>query len=339
MNNKDYFKYSQENVDGILDFSKPEGMLVISKQKEDKPTELMEANKKLINLITTYETEKNLNIADENHLNNIVGEICKIIDSTKQINYSPFCSYLQVIGYSYSSYITDKDSLENNEKIELMKQLINLYIENRHNMYLSHGYSDQALQVNSDNASSRRKGKTGIDKMLNILVPLGFSSGKKLLDFESQTGLVYILPDKGDKDLFIKLIQKKDIQFEFRKTRQNKNPDMVIKIANDIYIVEHKLTNGGGGSQNMEINEIISFISYTETKNNYHYISCLEGNFFQKLNGNNQEPKAKEQYQNIITNLNNNLNNYFVNGKGFKKLIEDLVKDQQPINPLDTIDF
>lgn len=57
--------------------------------------------------------------------------------------------------------------------------------------------------------------------------------------------------------------------------------------------MEHKLTNGGGGSQNAEINEIIQFINYGEASNKVHYVSCLAGNFFKKLNkDNNSDAKC-----------------------------------------------
>ncbi len=100
---------------------------------------------------------------------------------------------------------------------------------------------------------------------------------------------------------------------------------MLFKVNNDFYVLEHKLTNGCGGSQNAEINEIIQFINYTEENKDWHYVSCLQGNFFKKLNENNKEPKSANQYKNVINNLNQNPNNFFINGKGFEKLIHDLV--------------
>ena len=239
--------------------------------------------------------------------------------------YSSFCVYLQVVGYSFNTYDSEKNALNLDEKIKLLKSLVNLYIDNRHDLYCYHGYSDQVLQVNSDASSSRRKGKMGIEKMEDVLYPLGFKRAKNLLMLKN-LALCYILPDKGDINLFNVLLNENNINFEFRQTRDNKNPDMLLKIYDDFYILEHKLTNGAGGSQNAEINEIIQFINYTESKLNWHYVSCLQGNFFKKLNELNSEPKAANQYQNVINNLENHPNNYFINGKGFEKLITDLVE-------------
>lgn len=335
MNNKVYFKYSQENDDIILDFSKPEGVLVLNKSLDEDETALMVANHKLIELITTYKTIRNDNSFDVKSKSSVIEQIIKIIETTNFINYSSFCVYLQVVGYSFNTYNSEKNSLSLNEKIELMESIVNLYIDNRHDLYSFHGYSDQVLQVNSDAASSRRKGKTGIEKMEEVLIPLGFKKAKNLLELKNLR-LCYILPDKGDIVLFNSLLKENNIMFEFRTTRENKNPDMLFKVDDDYYILEHKLTNGGGGSQNYEINEIIQFVNYAEKKDNWHYVSCLQGNFFKKLNKFNSEPKAANQYRKIIENLNKNPNNYFINGKGFEKLVNDLVEVSIP-EPKDVI--
>ncbi len=74
----------------------------------------------------------------------------------------------------------------------------------------------------------------------------------------------------------LEMLKKYKIQFRFRRERQNKNPDVIFKIKKDIFIYEHKLTNGGeGGTQNAEINEIIAFINQTENNKKIHYLSCL----------------------------------------------------------------
>ena len=91
-----------------------------------------------------------------------------------------------------------------------------------------------------------------------------------------------------------------------------------------MFILEHKLTNGEGGSQNQEINEIIAFITQKEVKNNIHYISCLQGDFITKLNENSTQPKNKAQLSNITMALTKYKQNYFVNGEGLRKMFEDL---------------
>ena len=322
MNNNEFFEFSIANPDDFFNDTNPQGTLVISSNTHETPTWLMSANKKLLELICTYKTLSERKLADNNTVNNIIDEIIHIIETTPLINYSAFCSYLLVVDYSYSKFMEDAKSLPQDKKRELMETFISLYIEHRHDLYLFHGYSDQVLQVNSDNASSRRKGKTGITSLENVLLPLGFKKVYSLWELE-KTDLCYILPDKGGKHIFNEYLAKNNIKFEFRQSRDNKNPDMFIKIHNDVFITEHKLTNGGGGSQNAEINEIIHFIKYTEQKENIHYVSCLQGNYFKRLNNKlPQDPKASQQTQNIYNALKDCPQNYFLNGKGFNKLIE-----------------
>lgn len=326
MGNINYFNYSHQHEDEIVDISMQKGVLVISENNTEPDTKLMVANHKLINLITTYETLSSDSATEESALNRIIDRVTFIIENTEKINYTSFCIYFQVIGYSYSTYMSEKRNMSIDDKRSLIKELIELYIINRHKMYLSHGYSDQLLQVSSDTASSRRKGNVGIKKTEDILLPLGFTKAVELNELR-KLELAYILPDKGQLEIFDNYLAENNIRFEFREKRDAKNPDMLLKIRSHIIIMEHKITNGGGGSQNAEINEIIQFINYSEANRNIHYVSCLAGNFFKKLNANNHEPKAESQYRNIISNLGQFEQNYFVNGNGFAKLIKDFVED------------
>lgn len=321
MNNLDFFNISTFHAKISCDFSKPQGVLVIPKSKEDS-NELTNANHKLIDLITTYKTLKNITpLSDQTDV--IVNEIIALLDKTKHINYTPFCVYFQVLKYSYNSYINAKN-LSHEDKFNLIKDTIEAYINNRHDIYVSHGYSDQVLQVMCDASSSRRNGATGTDSLASLLSGFNIPKVDSFEDFQSKPN-AFILPDKGNSDVFKKIIESNEIEFDFQKTRENKMPDMAFKLNGEIYIVEHKLTSGAGGAQNMEINEIISFIGHKENKQNIHYISCLEGDYLQKLNSENSEPKAKAQYENIINNLNNNPNNYFVNEFGLKSLLDHIL--------------
>ncbi len=322
MKNLDYFEYSLKNDDTIIDFSNPKGNLIISTIKGKDETLIQQANKKLLDLITTYKTLKHV-CSKSDTTEQIILEIIKLIEETRLINYSAFCIYFQVLKYSYSAYKEQQDSMTEDEKIKLFSHIIDCYIENRHYIYSAYGYTDASLQIMSDVASSRRNGKTGIEKIENIIIPLGFKKAFKMDDLKKDK--VYILPDKGGKSLFNDFIDRQNIDFIFRKERDNKNPDVMFLVNDKIFILEHKLTNGAGGSQNADINEIISFIGYKEINKKVSYISCLQGNFIKQLR-NQSSPKNVVQLDNIKKNLKIHKNNFFVNGQGFKKLITDLIK-------------
>lgn len=323
MNNLDFFNISILNSKINYDFSDPVGVIVIPKTATET-NDLVEANHKLIKLITAYEELKKIN-PNSTDLNKIIEETIHLLETTKYINYSAFCVYFQVLRYSYNTY-SKACELSNEEKIDLIKSTIELFIKNRHDIYLSHGYSDIVLQVMCDASSSRRNGNTGTKKLSEIMQLFAIKKVDSLKAF-AKTKNTYILPDKGDSKVLNEIIDFYGIDFTFRNSRENKNPDIVFKLGTEIYILEHKLTNGGGGSQNMEINEIISFIGYSESNPKVHYVSCLQGDYLKRLNLENKEPKVKAQYQNIISNLRKNKKNYFINEFGLSELLKSKTKN------------
>lgn len=237
-----YFTLSQKLEDAEIDFSNPSGVKVITDKTSFPPDELMIKNNELVKLISTYESSKQLNFKIDD-INKILYEIIKIVKTTKNINYSPFLVYFQVLKTSYNAYISIQNKLTIKEKRLYISKILDLYINNRHNMYFSHGYSDIVLQVMSDNASSRKNEKTGIDMLIKMLEPRGFkhvSDEDELL----KNNFCYLLPDKGDKKLFNTILKKFNIKFDFKKNRDDKYPDMLLKICADYFIIEHKLTNG-----------------------------------------------------------------------------------------------
>lgn len=322
-NNLHYFEQSLKQDDEIIDFTNPKGVMVISNNKLDEDTQLMVANHNLIENITAYKVIRDdLSESATETKKNILKKIIKIIEETPLINYSAFCTYFQVLKYSYSSYMSNKSTMKENEKIELIQKIVDEYINNRHDIYLSHGYSDQVLQVMSDIASSRRNGITGIQKIEKILEPKDFKHVKDSYEFNTYD-YCYLLPDKGEKNIFNEFLKANNLSFVFHEKRDKKYPDMLLKINQDIFIIEHKLTNGEGGLQNAEINEIIEFIAETESNIKIHYVSCLQGNFIKNLSKNANKNKA--QFDNIRKHLKKYERNYFVNGKGLEMLIEDFI--------------
>lgn len=321
MNNLDYFELSRINSKVNIDFSNPKGVVVIPKSK-DEVNALTKANKELIDNIVTYSVLSKDEFFDEIALNKITEKIINIIEQTNHINYTGFCVYFQVLKFSYNAYKNQRN-LNQREKILLMRQIIDAYIENRHEMYDSHGYSNQVLQVMCDAASSRRNGSTGASS-LSAIMQENCIANKKVAGFMDGQN-AYLIPDKNNFSSLLTVLNNNDVNFVFSKERDNKIPDLAFRIYDSLFVLEHKLTNGKGGGQNMEINELISFINQSEINQNMHYISCLQGDYIQELCPENREPKAAAQYKNIITYLREHPNNYFVNEYGLNEMIKEYV--------------
>src|SRR3989338_11330354 len=98
------------------------------------------------------------------------------------------------------------------------------------------------------------------------------------------------------------------------------------KLRNNIFIVEHKHMKEGGGGQDKQVNEVISFVSFSESNNKIHYISFLDGIYFNLFTNTKYLNKGKilNQLNNIKQKLKRNKQNYFVNTAGFKKLLKSL---------------
>ncbi len=103
---------------------------------------------------------------------------------------------------------------------------------------------------------------------------------------------------------------------------------MVLKIGNNIFIIEAKHIKESGGAQDKQITELINFIKYQENIKNptIHYVSFLDGIYFNKfikeINGNTNNNKCKKnkiqsQMNDIISHLKNNKSNFFVNTERF----------------------
>jgi hypothetical protein len=319
--NQEYFDYSRKTHKTLPDFSKSNGIMMLSSRKGEN-TALMRINHRLTQLIDEYDSDAN-NISKDRK-DEILGEIFSMLLKEENINYTPFAQYFKVLSYSYGTFVKAKH-LSVNERLSILEGILKHYIANRHYIYLEHGYSDIVLQVMSDDYSSRRQGGSGIDKIDKILIQLGFD---KANDLERYSNNYYFFPDKDGKRLLDPFCQKNHINFQFKKDNQNKYPDVVIVIDQHILIVEHKLTNSIGGAQNQEINELIRFIDQKENSSNVHYIAFLQGDYIELFNEHNlaSGDKITQQYNHIVQTLKKEPNNFFVDENGFASLVNDLKK-------------
>ena len=236
------------------------------------------------------------------------------------MNLSAFSQYFMVHNLTYSIF----SKLNYEEKYELLFYVLEAYIVKRHEMYKSHGYSNIVLQVLSDNYSHKRKGTVGQKKIENqIKKYANFSELNNLNDLE-QYKYAYFIPDKNTS-LFDAFLNHKNVSFNFSASRQGKIPDFVLKIKDHYFIIEHKNMKETGGGQDKQITEILDFINYSEENQNIHYVTYLDGIFSNKLFP-QATAKTLVQYEEIITILEQNKSNYFVNTASFEELIKHYIK-------------
>ena len=194
-------------------------------------------------------------------------------------------------------------------------------------MYTSHGYSDAILQVMCDNYSHKRNSKTTIDKITDAIEPLGIRRLPQLVSFESADQF-YILPDKGDVDIYQNLVCKLSLEIKALRQEQDKLPDFVLKFDGEYYIGEAKMMKGSGGGQDKQLVEIINFIRYQEQNETVHFVVYFDGEYANMLlSATDRSPKIERQYRDIVKFLTENPRNFFVNPDGFAALLNDLRRD------------
>jgi len=325
MDNCQYFEYSKNNREKLFDpFYKKNANVVIPVDNSSSNM-LIDNNARMIECITAFKVLISNNYTETDQpIIDIVNEIVDILSKTRGINYSAFSQFFMVYNSTYNYFC----KLSKVDKFNFCYEMLIRYCNERHEMFLSHGYTNTILQVMSDNYSHKRNGKTTIEKVLSIL---GKYNLKRIKNIDStDENNYYFLPDKGDKYLFELFIKKYNLKMESRDIEQNKLPDIVFNCNGEFYICELKTMKGSGGGQNKQIVELAYFIKFKEDDVRFHYLDFLDGDYANIL-FNNNSPKIISQRNDISNALQNNKGNYFVNTAGFTKLLEDIF-EKKPIN-------
>jgi len=326
---RDNFYYWNESLkykENILDDSYFINQIIVNDE------ELISRVEKLRDLIVTYCVLKEEQRDTEAVLQKIFNSILNLIESTEQIQYTEFVAFWKTLDISYSTFKDYSDE----EKKDILKSILELYCENRRKIYDRLGYTNTTVQALYDAGASRKKGKLGIRKIETLLQNILNISNtehlkvENLKDFEGKK-ICYLLPDsnKSDKEIFDDFIKRKNLDYRFGREHQNKYPDIVIKICEHYFIIEAKHIKESGGAQDKQIVEIIEFIKYSENVDNIHYVSFLDGIYFNKfisLKDKDNKNKVLSQIRDIENALKYNKNNFFVNTYGLKLLIEDVAR-------------
>jgi hypothetical protein len=315
MNNIQLFEYSLENQNDILENIINKEDIVITSRANDK-NELMLKNERLIDLITSYKTLKNRLTSKQE--DEILSEVDSLLFNKEKMNYSAFSQYFMVWDLSHSLLREQ----EVKERKRVLKSLLNKYIQDRHSMYLEHGYSNMILQVISDNYSHKRKGMTGINKLEVML------KNAKIPKYDGSQNIAndifYLLPDKEGKSGFMHIISHKKISLTWSKDKQGKMPDAYIQNKKKVFVVEHKYKKEEGGGQNSQIVELVDFIKNSDK--NISYISYMDGVLFNDLATSvpHTDNKILKTKRDIYKHLGKNVENYFVNTAGFRVLLNSI---------------
>ncbi len=306
-----YYEVSLKNPEPLIDEN------YISDTVSVRDEEFIRKVERLRDLITAYcvMVEKDSDAAAK-----ILDEIYGIITGVGNIQYTEFVAFWKVLDLSYSLFrkLSDRKGM--------LEALVREYCGRRRSLYDRMGYSNVVVQALYDSGVSRKKGQVGTNKLLSLILR---TLGKvpHIMDITSPmaspTG--YFLPDGGDENTFEEFRKALGIRYEFGRGHQGKEPDLVLKSGKHFFIIEAKHVKEAGGAQDKQVLEVIEFIRYSEDRDDVHYVSFMDGLYFNNfILHKDDNSKPGRQRRDIERYLKGNKGNFFVNTAGFEALLEDL---------------
>lgn len=266
--------------------------------------------------------------------NKLESNIEKLMNLLKKegANLSSFRSFWPVIDMNYSVYTKE---LSVYEKRLFLEYAIPKYIEFRHSVYSSHGYSSSSLQILADSNAHKKQGPTAARKLSDIFRQHKLTKASSAKSLISNPGSFALMRDPVQFEDIVFLKKHLKIKFEWHggkkekkpDEKQDKEPDFFLHLPNgEFFIGEAKHKKEQGGGQKDQMGELISFIKQQEVAPKFGYISFLDGIYFNKLilpEGNSRRrSNAPTKQRNLIDQfLNANRANYFVNTKGINEFL------------------
>ena len=253
-------------------------------------------------------------------INEIFNEIFEIVVSIEKIQYHEFIAFWKALDISYSSFkkLPDKENI--------LKEILYKYCQRRRELYDKIGYSNVTVQALYDFGASRKKGVAANKKIINLIKEFFTNPihATTIQDFEDNS-IAYCEPDKGGRTLFQHFCNRFNIAYEFGNQHQGKLHDILLKVEDHIFLIEAKHMKESGGAQDKQVVEIIEFIAYSETSDNIHYVTFMDGIYFNRYASKSiKRNKTGAQKDSIVKNLQKNKSNFFVNTTGLKQIFEDI---------------
>ncbi len=316
MNNLRLLDECIANPEPFLDpyYSKVGSGTVISKDPK-KPTNLQRANFLIKENITALSAARRHGAKDLE--SKLIHEIMHSL-KTEGINNTEFTSFWEVNDISFSIYNT----LSAEEQHFFVSDMITKYIEHRHGLYQTYGYTDVTLQVKADSFAHKRSGNQANEKVQAILqeFEIDTSPVSNLNQYMKAKSSV-LFPDKQHEGIFDSLMANLGSPCSWGSKHEGKRPDFVVKFKNRHLVIEHKHMKEFGGGQNKQISEIIDLISYDDSKLGISYVAFMDGILFNRLLSGKADKKGLTQRNGIRSNLTKCPENYFVNTYGFRKIL------------------
>lgn len=236
-------------------------------------------------------------------------------------NFLEFTSFFPALDVSYSGY----RKLDTAVRLAFLGDVTRAYLDQRHRIYMAHGYTPVTVQVRRDFEKHKGGGASAKRKLEALFAAHGYTRADTLTQFQSAPR-AFLHADGALYDACETWLRAHGLRFQWRQAHQGKLPDAVYRNGSDLWIVECKHMKETGGGQDKQLSELIDLIGHAEPDFDatgglrIGYIAFLDGVLFNALHAPRAQ-KMRQQRQAIDDHLRAHPRNCFVNTWGFGQLL------------------
>ena len=299
--------------------------LIISKGSHCQPTEIMKTHRSVIERICAAKIAKN--DQKSNDYKSHIQALDQLLIKNEYSQFLELSSFFPTMDVSFSAY----KKLKAGQRLKFLKNLLERYLDYRHDIYMSHGYSPTTIQARKDFEKHKRQGGFAKQKIKNICEKLGykpFLKDEKIIEVRQK----YCFIDQKQGQKWLCALTKKGESWskQWSKKYEGKQADILFTgNKGQYFICEAKHIKESGGGQDKQINELITFIdneNHQQEIHNVFYIAFLDGAYFNKFIETDSPSKIRAQKERIKKCLRHqNKRNFFVNTYGLKKLLRGIL--------------
>lgn len=305
LDNIHYLKHSINNQEKLLDDC------YIFSEWDKNIEKYVKDTKKLKEILTTINTLKNKNLIVNDSL---YMDIIKLLNS--YANKSELACFLTACDCNLENI--------NQENLDIVKSIVDIFLEKRGICEFTY---KEWLQAILDSGASRKKGKCGENKLIDISKKFNYQLVSTIQDLLNNKKAIAKFTKNGEFSIGN---LKNSIGIDLDFNNQNKILDVLIKNNDQYFFIEAKHLKTSGGDQNKQMTELINIIKKDTKNRNFHFVAFLDGNYSNyllnnlKINKDDLDNKLSKQRQEIIETLKLNKNNLWLNTYGFTELLKDL---------------
>ena len=203
--------------------------------------------------------------------------------------------------------------------IKTFHELVDLYLKHRDFTELT---PKEWIQAIIDKGASRKKGKIGEVKVVELAKEAGFNEVDNWNDFKVNSKVVA----RFSKGIFDAEGIKNNLDLDLDFKSQDKMLDIILNNGNKIAFLEAKHIKEGGGEQDKQVKELIDIVSKCPQKDNVYHIAFMDGLYSNVLltqKSSTKKNKIEKQLTDIKEALRKNENCFWVNTEGLTALLKN----------------